>query len=69
MFLAGSGPKNVSRRDSKRQGKVRLQTSRNIDSKYHETLETFPRIRELVESSQLENKTLLGESLFHNGTL
>ena len=52
-----------------RQGKGWLKTSRNIDSKYHESLETFPRIRELMESSQPENKTLLRESRLHSGAL
>ena len=52
-----------------RQGKGWLKTSRNIDSKYHETLEMFPRIRELMESSQPENKTLLRVSRLHSGTL
>ena len=37
--------------------------------KYHETLKTFPRIRELMESFQTENKTLLGDSRLHSGTL
>ena len=46
-----------------------LKTSRDIRSKYHETLETFPRIRELMESSQPENKTLLRVSPVHSGTL
>ena len=32
-------------------------------------LKCFPRIRELMESSQPENKTLLGESRLHSGTL
>ena len=46
------------RRNTKRhsKGKGWLKTSRNIDSQYHETLKTFPRIRELMESSQPENK-------------
>ena len=52
-----------------RQGKGWLKTSRNIGSKYHETLKTFPRIRELMESSQPENKTLLRVSRLHSGTL
>ena len=52
-----------------RQWKSWLKTSRNIDSKYHETVKTFPRIRELMESSQPENKTLLRVSRLHSGTL
>ena len=56
-----------------RQRKGWPKTSRNIDSKYHETLKTFSRIRELMESSQPENKTLLRESRSfakdHSGTL
>ena len=35
------------------------ETSRHIDSTYHETLKSFPRIREHIQSSQPENKTLL----------
>ena len=90
MFLAGSGPNNVSRRDgdhglaeardtkhglgeakhqATQQGKGWLKTSRNIDSRHHETLEMFPRIRELMKSSQPENKTLLRVSRLHSGTL
>ena len=39
--------------------KVGSKISRDIGSKHHETLKPFPRIRELMESSQPENKRLL----------
>ena len=75
MFLAESGPNNVSRRDGDglaeaghkallRRGETPSNTAREKDgsklretfvSTYHETLQTFPRIRELMESSQPGN--------------
>ena len=58
----GGTPNTASQRRNTKQhckGKGWLKTSRDIDSKYHETLKTSLRIREVMESSQPENKTLL----------
>ena len=55
--LAEAGHKHglaEAKHQATRQGEGWLKTSRNIDSTYQETLEMFPRIRELMESSTRE---------------